>query len=997
MLINATNHNEELRVAMVDGQRLYDLDIELAGREQKKGNIYKGKVTRIEPSLEAAFVDYGAERHGFLPLKEVAREYMHNPPSKGRPTIKDALKEGQEIIVQIDKEERGNKGAALTTSVSLAGSYLVLMPNNPRAGGISRRIEGEERTELKQIMGQLQTPKGMGCIVRTAGVGKSLEEINYDFKYLLEFWKNIKEVANSRPAPFLITQESDVITRAIRDYLRPDIGEIIVDRKEVYDRIKTELQYQRPDFVQKVKFYKDEIPLFNRYQVESQIESAFQREVRLPSGGSVVFDQTEALLSIDINSAKATKGGDIEETALHTNKEAAEEIARQLRLRDIGGLIVIDFIDMGPPRNQREVEKVLKNSVARDRARIQIGRISRFGLLEMSRQRLRPSLEESSQHVCPRCSGSGVIRGTDSLGLSILRLMEDEAMKESTAEVQAVLPVEVATFLLNEKRRKIEQIEKRQKVRLVVVPNPHMETPHYDVLRVKGGETLEDNSYSLIGKPPETELVKSTMQPVQPIDEPALKGLKHSSPPPEPSKKPKKKEKKAKKKKPSLFKRLWTALFGDDKKKQKGKGNKKHSKNYKGKGRQDNRQNKNNRRGNSNYKGNRRRNENRQDNRSQDNRSQDNRSQDNRNKGHEQRKQDNRQQKQGQQNRGPQQKGGNRQQTQNQAQGQSQDNRNNNRAQQKPQQQQAKQPVEQRPPRKSRAERLASVQKPVEQAKVENKQPQAKPQPETQQAKPQEQQAKNQKPQAQEKQQSRTKAKPEDIMVYKAHKSLERTLSEVLKNEKLPEVSESAVVANNQGNNTEQTTAEPQEKAEQKAEAKPVAKQEASVEAKAEQKAEPVQTTANSSDSLEQKQSEAKESQPKVEAPSPKEQVSTQAETAKETAQAANSQEADSQEADSQETDSQETEEASKEVAQAASNEASSEEAKKTESKVAVKAETQKVELQASAPAKKAVTLEAIEPIAFKPQPYSFDNKVTESASDSSREQSSSQAAKTSS
>lgn len=973
MLINATNHNEELRVAMVDGQRLYDLDIELAGREQKKGNIYKGKVTRIEPSLEAAFVDYGAERHGFLPLKEVARQYMHNPPSKGRPTIKDALKEGQEIIVQIDKEERGNKGAALTTSVSLAGSYLVLMPNNPRAGGISRRIEGEERAELKQIMGQLQTPKGMGCIVRTAGVGKSLEEINYDFSYLQEFWKNIEDVANSRPAPFLITQESDVITRAIRDYLRPDIGEIIVDRKEVYDRIKTELQYQRPDFVQKVKFYKDEIPLFNRYQVESQIESAFQREVRLPSGGSVVFDQTEALLSIDINSAKATKGGDIEETALHTNKEAAEEIARQLRLRDIGGLIVIDFIDMGPPRNQREVEKILKNSVARDRARIQIGRISRFGLLEMSRQRLRPSLEESSQHVCPRCTGSGVIRGTDSLGLSILRLMEDEAMKESTAEVQAVLPVEVATFLLNEKRRKIEQIEKRQKVRLVVVPNPHMETPHYDVLRVKGGETLEDNSYSLIGKPPETELVKSTMQPVQPLDEPALKGLKHSSPPPEPSKKPKKKQKQASKKKPGLFKRLWTALFGDDKQKQKNKGNKKYSKNYKGKGRQDNRQNKNNRRGNSNYKGNRRRNENRQDNRSQDSRNQDNR-----NKSQEQRKQDNRQQKQGQQNRGQQQKGGNRQQTQNQAQGQSQDNRNNNRAQQKPQHQ-TKQPVEQRPPRKSRAERLASVQKPVEQAKVENKQPQAKPQQETQQAKPQEQQAKNPKPQAQEKQQSRTKAKPEDIMVYKAHKSLERTLSEVLKNEELPEVSESAVTANNLSNNSQQTIEDSLEKGVQQVEDKPVEKQEPSVEAKTEQKAVPAQTAAETSDSVEPEQSMDKETQPKVEAGSSEEQVSAPAEV-KKTANSA-----------------QTKEETPKEVVQATSNETSNNEAGKTEAKAEVKSKTQKVEHQASAPAKKAVTLEAIEPIAFKPQPYSFDHKVTESASDSSREQSSSQAAKTSS
>lgn len=576
MLINATHHNEELRVAMVDGQRLYDLDIELAGREQKKGNIYKGKVTRIEPSLEAAFVDYGAERHGFLPLKEVAREYMHNPPQRGRPTIKDALKEGQELIVQIDKEERGNKGAALTTSISLAGSYMVLMPNNSRAGGISRRIEGEERSELKQIMNQLPVPNGMGCIIRTAGVGKSFEEIEYDFNYLIDQWKEIKEVASKNSAPLFITQESDVITRSIRDYLRPDIGEIIVDRPQVFERIKTELSIKRPDFVNKVKLYKDEIPLFNRYQIESQIESAFQREVRLPSGGSVVFDQTEALLSIDINSSKATKGGDIEETALNTNKEAAEEIARQLRLRDIGGLIVIDFIDMGPPRNQREVERVMRDSVTRDRARIQIGRISKFGLLEMSRQRLRPSLEESSQHVCPRCTGSGVIRGTDSLALSILRLMEDEAMKDSTAEVQAILPVEVATFLLNEKRKKVQEIEKRQKVRLVIVPNPYMETPHYEVLRVKGGETLEDSSYSLIGDAPQVELVRSTSQDVT-TEKAALQTIQPSSPPPAPAPRPKKK--KSDKKKPGLFKRLWNALFGsDDNKKKQSKHKGKHHK-----------------------------------------------------------------------------------------------------------------------------------------------------------------------------------------------------------------------------------------------------------------------------------------------------------------------------------------------------------------------------------------------------------------------------------
>ncbi len=967
MLINATHHNEELRVAMVDGQRLYDLDIELAGREQKKGNIYKGKVTRIEPSLEAAFVDYGAERHGFLPLKEVAREYMHNPPHKGRPTIKDALKEGQEIIVQIDKEERGNKGAALTTSVSLAGSYLVLMPNNPRAGGISRRIEGEERSDLKQIMGQLAVPKGMGCIVRTAGVGKSLEEINYDFGYLLEFWKNIKEVSKTRPAPFLITQESDVITRAIRDYLRPDIGEIIVDRKEVHDRIKTELGYQRPDFVNRVKFYKDEIPLFNRYQVESQIESAFQREVRLPSGGSVVFDQTEALLSIDINSAKATKGGDIEETALHTNKEAAEEIARQLRLRDIGGLIVIDFIDMGPPRNQREVEKVLKESVARDRARIQIGRISRFGLLEMSRQRLRPSLEESSQHVCPRCSGSGVIRGTDSLALSILRLMEDEAMKESTAEVQAVLPVEVATFLLNEKRRKIEQIEKRQKVRLVVVPNPHMETPHYEVLRVKGGETLEDNSYSLIGKAPEVELVKSTTQPVQPLDEPALKGLKHSTPPPAPSTKPKKKNK-PKQEKPGLFKRLWTALFGDDEKKAKGKGNNKHSKNYKGKGRhgsgrQDNR-NQNNRRGN--YKGNRRRNDRRQDNRNQgnqkqDSRHQDKRGQDNRNKHNEQ---DNRQQKQGQQ-KGQQQKGGNRQQ-----QDQKHNNRNKNRGQQKGQQQPAQQQVEQRPPRKSRAERMESVQQPAAQQKqADNKQ---QPNPQEQAAKSNnqdKQQAKQQKPQAQDKQQQRSKAKPEDIMVYKAHKSLERTVSDVLKDENLPEVIENPV--DNPAENSGES---------------------------------PVSKETNSKKAESEKGPESQTSEVKEDKPTPNQPQQPEAR------EGASQDKLDSEkEAQPNQATHKESEKITeKEVKQAetskepASSETASED-KASEEKIASEAATKKpasngnLPSSSSAPASRATTKSSIEPIAFTPKPHSFDGAVTRSMEDASREHSSSEAAKTTS
>ncbi|MDN6072896.1 MAG: ribonuclease E, partial [Enterobacterales bacterium] len=444
MLINATQQ-EELRVALVDGQRLYDLDIESPGHEQKKANIYKGKITRIEPSLEAAFVDYGAERHGFLPLKEIAREYFpNNYSSHGRPNIKDVLREGQEVIVQVDKEERGNKGAALTTFISLAGSYLVLMPNNPRAGGISRRIEGDDRTELKEALSSLQLPDGMGLIVRTAGVGKSAEALQWDLSFRLKHWDAIKKAAEGRPAPFLIHQESNVIVRAFRDYLRPDIGEILIDNPKILDLAKQHIAaLGRPDFSSKIKLYTGEIPLFSHYQIESQIESAFQREVRLPSGGSIVIDSTEALTAIDINSARATRGGDIEETAFNTNLEAADEIARQLRLRDLGGLIVIDFIDMTPVRHQREVENRLRDAVRQDRARIQIGRISRFGLLEMSRQRLSPSLGESSHHVCPRCNGTGTVRDNESLSLSILRLIEEEALKENTNEVHAIVPVPV--------------------------------------------------------------------------------------------------------------------------------------------------------------------------------------------------------------------------------------------------------------------------------------------------------------------------------------------------------------------------------------------------------------------------------------------------------------------------------------------------------------------------------------------------------------------------
>ncbi len=497
MLINATQ-KEELRVALVDGQRLFDLDIENPGHEQKKANIYKGKITRVEPSLEAAFVDYGAERHGFLPLKEIAREYFPaDYVFQGRPNIRDTLTEGQEVIVQVNKEERGNKGAALTTFVSLAGSYLVIMPNNPRAGGISRRIEGDERTELKEALSSLEVPEGVGLIVRTAGVGKSPEELQWDLKVLLHHWEAIKQASQSRPAPFLIHQESDVIVRAIRDYLRRDIGEILIDSPKIFEKAKAHIKLVRPDFINRVKLYQGEVPLFSHYQIESQIESAFQREVRLPSGGSIVIDVTEALTAIDINSARSTRGGDIEETALNTNLEAADEIARQLRLRDLGGLVVIDFIDMTPVRHQREVENRIRDAVRQDRARIQISRISRFGLLEMSRQRLSPSLGESSHHICPRCQGTGKVRDNESLSLSILRLIEEEALKENTKQVHTIVPVQIASYLLNEKRRAISSIEKRHNVDVIVAPNEAMETPHFSVFRLRDGEEVNELSYNL--------------------------------------------------------------------------------------------------------------------------------------------------------------------------------------------------------------------------------------------------------------------------------------------------------------------------------------------------------------------------------------------------------------------------------------------------------------------------------------------------------------------
>ena len=534
MLINATQP-EELRVALVDGQRLYDLDIESTNREKKKANIYKGRITRVEPSLEAAFVDYGSERHGFLPLKEIAKEYFVSKPERGkRPNIKELIKEGSEIIVQVEKEERGNKGAALTTFISLAGRYLVLMPNNPRAGGISRRIEGDDRSQLKDAMNGLVIPDGMGVIVRTAGIGRSSEELQWDLNYLSTVWEAIANV-NDRPAPFLIYQESNVVIRAIRDYLRSDIGEVLIDDPQAHQQALDFVRQVMPSYESRIRAYKESVPLFNRFQIETQIESAFEREVKLPSGGSIVIDPTEALVSIDINSSRSTRGGDIEETALNTNLEAAEEIARQLRLRDMGGLVVIDFIDMTPIKHQREVEKRLQDSLKLDRARVQMGRISRFGLLEMSRQRLRPSLAESRGHVCPRCHGQGTIRDTESLALSILRLIEEESAKDRTAQIRAILPVSVATYLLNEKRHQVHEIEVRQKVRVVVVPNPNMETPHYEVVRLRDDHTmttLNDASYTL--QPEEDESEEQTQANAVPVrrEQAAVQGVMQSMPAP---------------------------------------------------------------------------------------------------------------------------------------------------------------------------------------------------------------------------------------------------------------------------------------------------------------------------------------------------------------------------------------------------------------------------------------------------------------------------------
>ena len=558
MLVNATQP-EECRVAMVDGQFLYDLDIEVAARGQRKASIYKAKITRVEPSLEAAFVDYGAERHGFLPFKEIAREYYAGKSTaSGEPaSVRDALSEGLELLVQVEKEERGKKGAALTTFPSLAGRYLVLMPNNPRAGGISRRIEGEDRADLRAALSSLDVPAGMGLIVRTAGVGKSSEELQWDLDYLLKLWNAIETAANERVAPFLVYQESNVIIRAIRDYFGKDVNEILIDNEEVYRQALDFMTQVMPESADRVRRYEGPVPLFSRFQIESQIESAFSHSVRLPSGGSIVIDHTEALVSIDVNSARATKGGDIEETALNTNLEAADEIARQLRLRDVGGLIVIDFIDMTPARNQHEVENRLRDGLRHDRARIQLGRISRFGLLEMSRQRLRPSLGESSLRTCPTCIGSGHVRGPESLALSILRLVEEEAMKDLTDRIVARLPIEVATFLLNEKREGVIDIETRTNVRIILVPDPSMTLPNYEVNRVREDdqkqEAVREASYQLTA---EVDVASSLVrEPTTRPAEPVVKVV----PPPAPSR-----PRTPTSTKPGVFARFWKMLTGKD-------------------------------------------------------------------------------------------------------------------------------------------------------------------------------------------------------------------------------------------------------------------------------------------------------------------------------------------------------------------------------------------------------------------------------------------------
>ncbi|MFM7007758.1 MAG: ribonuclease E/G [Betaproteobacteria bacterium] len=562
MLFNAT-HQEELRVAIVDGQKLIDLDIEIAGREQRKGNIYKGVITRIEPGLEACFVNYGEDRHGFLPFKEVARSYFKEGVDVRTARIQDALREGQELIVQVEKEERGNKGAALTTFISLAGRYLVLMPNNPRGGGVSRRVEGEERQELREAMDQLTIPPGMSIIARTAGIGRNAEELQWDMSYLMQLWTAIDGAAKDNPAPILIYLESSLVIRAIRDYFSPDIGEILIDTDDIADQATAFMSVVMPDNVQRVKRYRDDVPLFSRFQIEHQIETAYSRTVDLPSGGSVVIDHTEALVAVDVNSARATRGADIEETALRTNQEAADEVARQLRLRDLGGLIVIDFIDMEDTKNQRAVENRLRDALHFDRARVQMGKISRFGLMELSRQRLRPALNEGSHITCPRCNGTGVIRDAESSALQVLRLLQEEAMKENTAAVHAQVPVDVATFLLNEKRSDITKIESRLKVNLILIPNRHLETPHHHIERLRHDDPrLEDvkTSFELVDAPSTDMSWAPKEQEVKTKPEALVKGITPAQPAPISSTPAKKAE--ASEASPGFFKRLFRWLSG---------------------------------------------------------------------------------------------------------------------------------------------------------------------------------------------------------------------------------------------------------------------------------------------------------------------------------------------------------------------------------------------------------------------------------------------------
>ncbi|MGC1817829.1 MAG: Rne/Rng family ribonuclease, partial [Casimicrobiaceae bacterium] len=548
MLFNATQA-EELRVAIVDGQKLIDLDIESASKEQRKSNIYKAVITRVEPSLEACFVDYGTDRHGFLPFKEISRQYLKSGRKGGdgedgegesRSRIQDQLREGQELIVQVDKDERGNKGAALTTYISLAGRYLVLMPNNPRGGGVSRRVEGEERNELREAVSSLEVPAGMSVIARTAGIGRTAEELQWDLNYLLQLWHAIEDAAKLQSGAYLIYQESSLVIRAIRDYFHPDIGEILIDTEAIYEQAQQFMGHVMPGNVSRVKLYSDDVPLFSRFQIEHQIETAYARQVPLPSGGAIVIDHTEALVAVDVNSARATKAGDIETTAFNTNLEAAEEIARQLRLRDLGGLIVIDFIDMESAKNQREVENRLRDSLKYDRARVQLGKISRFGLMELSRQRLRPALAESAYIPCPRCHGIGHIRGTESTALHILRIIQEEAMKDNTAQIVAQVPVDVATFLLNEKRTEVLTVETRFKVNVLLVPNRHLETPNYSVERLRHDDLNQSEplppSFQMVEQPEEVEAAKARKEEAkEPRQEAVVKGITPAQPAPMPA------------------------------------------------------------------------------------------------------------------------------------------------------------------------------------------------------------------------------------------------------------------------------------------------------------------------------------------------------------------------------------------------------------------------------------------------------------------------------